>query len=102
VAALDVAEEQEQAALGAFKTPSLRSVASTAPYFHTGTATTLAEVIEHYAKGGAESGYVGKLDDNITALKLTDQEKQQLVDFLGALEGEPLPDELTHPPPLPE
>jgi len=102
VATLELGEQREQAALGAFKTPSLRSVASTAPYFHTGAAATLLDVIEHYAKGGAESGYVGKLDDNLMALELSDQEKQQLVDFMGALEGEPLADELTHAPPLPE
>jgi cytochrome c peroxidase len=102
VAALELGDQQEQAALGAFKTPGLRSVASTAPYFHTGAAATLLEVVEHYATGGAESGYAGKLDDNLMALELDDQEKQQLVDFLGALEGEPLPDELTQAPPLPE
>jgi cytochrome c peroxidase len=102
VAALELGEQQEQAALGAFKTPGLRSVADTAPYFHTGGAATLLDVIEHYAKGGAESGYVGKLDDNVTALELSDQEQQQLVDFLGALQGEPLPGDLMRAPALPE
>jgi cytochrome c peroxidase len=37
---------------GAFKTPGLRNVALTAPYFHNGSKATLAEVIEFYALGG--------------------------------------------------
>ena len=37
---------------GAFKTPSLRNVALTAPYFHNGEAGTLRQVVEFYARGG--------------------------------------------------
>ena len=37
---------------GAFKTPTLRNVALTAPYFHNGSATTLAEVVAFYNRGG--------------------------------------------------
>ena len=37
---------------GAFKVPSLRNVALTAPYFHNGDARTLREVVEFYSRGG--------------------------------------------------
>ena len=37
---------------GAFKVPSLRNVALTAPYFHNGDARTLREVVELYSRGG--------------------------------------------------
>lgn len=100
--ALGETPEEIDKALGAFKTPSLRSVTSTAPYFHTGAVGTLPEVIDFYNRGGSESGYVGALDSNIRELHLSDTEKQRLLDFLGALEGEPLAAELLSPPPLPD
>jgi len=37
---------------GAFKVPSLRNVALTAPYFHNGDALTLRQVLEFYSRGG--------------------------------------------------
>lgn len=69
----------------AFKTPSLRSVALTAPYMHTGGFKTLDEVMEFYNKGGAP--VTGK-DAFMTALSLTDQEKKDLVEFMNSLTGE--------------
>ena len=71
----------------AFKTSTLRSVALTAPYMHDGAFKTLEEVIEFYNKGG--EAVPGK-DPFITPLKLTDQEKKDLVEFLKALTGESL------------
>ena len=85
-------------ALGAFKTPSLRSVSLSAPYFHTGTLTTLDEVIDLYDRGGDASGFVGSVDENIRQLNLTDEEKQQLSAFLRALEGQPLDSSLVTDP----
>jgi cytochrome c peroxidase len=76
--------------LGAFKTPSLRSVSLSAPYFHTGTVRTLEEVVEFYDRGGDASGYLGTVDENVRKLNLSDEEKQQLSDFMRALEGQPL------------
>jgi len=70
---------------GAFKTPTLRSVALTAPYMHDGVFKTLEEVIEFYNKGGEAAP--GK-DALMTALKLNDQEKKDLVEFLKSLTGE--------------
>lgn len=70
---------------GAFKTPSLRSVALTAPYMHTGDLKTLEDVMEFYNKGGEAK--TGK-DTLITALNLTAQEKKDLVEFMKSLTGD--------------
>jgi len=69
----------------AFKTPSLRSVALTAPYMHTGGFKTLEEVVEFYNSGG--EAVPGK-DAFMSALNLTDQEKKDLVEFMNGLTGE--------------
>jgi cytochrome c peroxidase len=70
---------------GAFKTPSLRDVARTAPYFHDGSAPTLSDVVEHYARGGDVKT---NLSPNLKPLQLSEQDKADLVAFLGALTGE--------------
>ena len=69
---------------GAFKTPTLRDVALTAPYMHNGAYSTLEEVVDHYDRGGDQKE---NLDPNIKPLGLTDQEKQDLIEFLKALSG---------------
>ena len=79
----------EEADRGAFKTPSLRNVALTAPYMHDGSIATLEEVIEHYDRGGTANP---ALDKEIAPLGLTAAEKRELVAFLEALTGEsPIP-----------
>lgn len=70
---------------GAFKTPGLRDVARTAPYMHDGSLKTLEEVVEHYDKGGIKNQW---LHQDVRPLKLSKQEKADLVDFLRALNGE--------------
>ncbi len=70
---------------GAFKTPSLRSVALTAPYMHTGGFKTLEEVMEFYNKGGEQ---VPGKDVFMSALNLTDQEKKDLVELMKSLTGD--------------
>jgi cytochrome c peroxidase len=94
--------QAKPADLGAFKTPSLRGVTALAPYFHTGAAQTLADVVELYDSGGADSGYVGERDKNINALGLTADEKARIVDLLSAFDGKPIDTALTTPPPLPQ
>ncbi len=69
---------------GAFKTPSLRSVALTAPYMHDGSLPTLEAVIDFYDHGGDDNP---ALDDEIEALGLSEVQKRQLVAFLRALGG---------------
>ena len=71
---------------GAFKTPTLREVALTAPYFHDGSAKTLLDVVEHYAKGGEVTT---RLSPNIKPLRLSHQEKKALVAFMQALTSAP-------------
>lgn len=73
--------------IGAFKTPTLRSVEETAPYMHNGLMSSLIEVIEFYNQGG---GRDPNKDKEIKSLKLTQQEKHDLVEFMKALTGEPL------------
>jgi cytochrome c peroxidase len=73
--------------IGAFKTPGLRNVALTAPYMHDGSQATLEQVIEFYDKGGEDNPY---LDGGIRALKLTPQEKADLVELLKALTSDDL------------
>jgi cytochrome c peroxidase len=70
---------------GAFKTPTLREIAHTAPYMHDGRFMTLEEVVDFYDKGGISNK---NLDEQIKPLKLTAAEKKALVSFLRALSGE--------------
>lgn len=67
---------------GAFKTPSLRDIERSAPYFHDGSAKTLREVLAHYNRGGDVSS---NLSANIKPLNLTDVEIDELLAFLKAL-----------------
>src|SRR5581483_11259810 len=70
---------------GAFKTPTLREIARTAPYMHDGSLKTLEDVVEFYDKGGVKNK---NLDENIRPLHLTAAEKKDLVEFLKSLSGE--------------
>ncbi|HEV3340779.1 MAG TPA: cytochrome-c peroxidase, partial [Pirellulales bacterium] len=70
---------------GAFKTPTLRDIEHTGPYMHDGRFKTLEEVVDHYDKGGIKNEY---LDQRMKLLKLTKQDKSDLVAFLKALSGE--------------
>jgi cytochrome c peroxidase len=67
---------------GAFKTPTLRDVAQTAPYFHDGSAATLAQVIEHYAMGGEVKS---NLSPFMKPLAIDAAEKEALVAFMRSL-----------------
>jgi cytochrome c peroxidase len=69
---------------GAFKTPTLREVARTAPYMHDGSLSTLEDVIAYYDRGGNRNPY---LDRELQSLKLEDAEKQALITFLRSLSG---------------
>ena len=73
---------------GAFKTPTLRDVALTAPYMHNGQYSTLADVVAHYNRGGDKNP--GHLSPNMKPLNLSKAEQQDLVEFLKALTGDPL------------
>lgn len=81
--------------MGAFKTPTLRDVALTAPYMHNGMYKTLAEVVAHYNRGGDVKD---NLDPNMKPLNLTDQEQKDIVEFLKALTGEQMAVTVPHLP----
>jgi cytochrome c peroxidase len=66
---------------GAFKTPSLRGVATRAPYMHSGQFTSLAEVVSHYNEAG--NGAVGHAENK--RLNLSEKEKASLIEFLKTL-----------------
>lgn len=76
---------KEEKDKGAFKTPTVRNVALSAPYMHDGSLATLEEVVEHYNKGGTPNKW---LSNKIPALKLTPQEKIDLVEFMRACTGD--------------
>jgi cytochrome c peroxidase len=71
---------------GAFKTPTLRNIAQTAPYMHDGSQKTLREVVDFYVGGGNSNPH---LDKEVRELKLSQQERADLVAFLEHLTGQP-------------
>lgn len=68
--------------VGAFRTPSLRNVGLTAPYFHDGSAATLEDVVRYYVKGGNQNP---NRDWQLEPVALNDEEQRNLVEFLKAL-----------------
>jgi len=84
VGAAGKAAFDDPARTGQFKTPTLRDVAKTAPYFHDGSVATLKEAVRLMASGGlANPQKDGTLQDK----KLSDAEIDQLVAFLESLTG---------------
>ncbi len=72
----------------AFKTPSLRNVQTTAPYFHDGSKKTLREVLDLYNKGGENPDKTG-LAKEINPLNLEESELEALEKFLEAFTSSP-------------
>ena len=80
--------------MGRFKVPTLRNIAVTAPYMHDGSIATLGEVLDHYAAGGrtiSSGPYAGVGSANphksrlVAGFNLTAEQRQALLDYLGAL-----------------
>jgi cytochrome c peroxidase len=67
-----------------YKTPSLRNVALTAPYMHTGEFLTLEKVVSFYNQGGVKNELLSPL---IRPLGLSQHEQSNVVDFLKSLTG---------------
>ena len=76
----------------AYKTPSLRNVAGRAPYMHAGQLATLSDVVAHYAT--APAAPFGRSE--LVPVRLSPNERRQLVAFLEALSGP-----VTQPPAYP-
>lgn len=76
---------------GAFKVPSLRNVALTAPYFHNGDVLTLREAVELYSRGGNVSpihALDGTLIEPLGVPALSSDDVAAIVAFLEALTDE--------------
>ena len=72
---------------GAFKTPTVRNAAVTAPYMHNGAFGSLEKVMEFYDKGGGAGLGLDIPDQTLPAapLNLSDEEKSDIIAFLHSL-----------------
>jgi cytochrome c peroxidase len=78
---------RKESDIASFKTPNLRNLLLTAPYFHDGSQATLWDVIDHYNKGaGPNNPY---LDQDIVPLALSESDIDDLVAFLASLTSPP-------------
>jgi cytochrome c peroxidase len=74
---------KKEADIAAFKTPGLRNVLVTGPYFHDGSQVTLWDVMDHYNKGaGLQNPW---LDEDIQPLALSERDIDDVVAFLASL-----------------
>ena len=78
---------------GAFKTPTLRDIEKSAPYFHDGSARTLEEAVDTMLGGGKPNQYLDK--KNLEPHKLLPEQREDLLNFLRSLT---VNCELTKPP----
>ena len=85
---------------GEFKTPSLRNVATSAPYMHAGQFETLEDVVRFYDTREGETP-APHPDPLLRPLGLTEEERADLVAFLVSLTNPKLPPELLAPPDSP-
>lgn len=72
---------------GAFKTPTVRNAAVTAPYMHNGAFRNMEQVIDFYDKGGGNGIGLSISNQTLSAvpLQLTPKEKKALIAFIAAL-----------------
>ncbi len=68
---------------GAFKTPTLRDIARTAPYFHDGSVPTLEEAVKLMVEGGHDNPFLDKT--NLQKAEISAQEQADIVEFLKSL-----------------
>ena len=69
---------------GAFKTPTLRDISESAPYFHDGSAATLEEAVDIMIAGGKPNQYLDR--KNLQPQKLLPEQREDLLNFLRALD----------------
>lgn len=74
---------KNEADTGAFKTPTLRDVGRSAPYFHDGSAKTLEEAVDIMTSGGKPNPHLDT--KNLQDAKLTNEQKADLIAFLKSL-----------------
>ena len=68
---------------GAFKTPTLRDIAKSAPYFHDGSAKTLEEVVDIMLAGGKPNQYLDT--KNLQPQRVLPEQREDLLNFLRSL-----------------
>jgi cytochrome c peroxidase len=78
----------EEKLVGAFKTPTLRGVLLSGPYFHDGRAKTVDEAVDLMLQGGIKND---KLDEKLQPKAITPEQRKQLMAFLKALTPENRP-----------
>jgi len=93
--------QRNLAALGAFRTPSLRNVTRTSPYFHTGDVASLEDAVRYHLKGASDTSYTDPLFRTEMGARLerplSDEDVRALLRYLEALDGEPMPSVLIQP-----
>ena len=71
---------------GAFKTPTLMDISKSAPYFHDGSVATLEEAVDLMLSGGIKNSHLDTV--NLKPVKLTKEEREDLLAFLRSLDVE--------------
>jgi cytochrome c peroxidase len=69
--------------MGAFKTPTLRDIAKSAPYFHDGSAKTLEEAVDIMLAGGKPNEHLDK--KNLKPHKPLPEQREDVLNFLRSL-----------------
>ena len=78
---------KKESDIASFKTPNLRNVLVTGPYFHDGSQETLWDVVDHYNKG--DGLHNPHLDEDIQPLALKEADIDDVVAFLASLTSSP-------------
>jgi cytochrome c peroxidase len=86
---------------GEFRTPTLRGVAAGGPYMHQGQFETLAQVVDFYSDQVSGFTSHGDYDPVLQPVRLSAEEKDDLIEFLRSLSGAPLPEPLLRQPDSP-
>jgi cytochrome c peroxidase len=71
---------------GAFKTPTLRDIARSAPYFHDGSAATLEQAVDFMLGGGKSNPHLDK--KNLEKRNILPDQREDLLNFVKALNVE--------------
>lgn len=90
---------EDEPCQGAFKTPTLRDISKSAPYFHNGSVATLEEAVRIMASGGLANPYLDT--DELMDRELNDEAIADVVAFLGTLDCQSGP-QIFEAPSLPQ
>jgi len=80
------APPEAEALQGAFKTPTLRGIGASGPYFHDGRAATLEEAVDLMLSGGIANPHLDK--EKLQPAKIMPEQRKQLLTFLKAITPE--------------